>query len=314
MSEALEAIPHAPLSAATLEAVVVSGNLASLTPAQRLEYYRARCISAGLDPAAQPFQYIVLNGKLTLYASKSCTDQLSRVHGIKVSIVSQATEANLRVVQVRAETKDGRATEEIGAVPVEGLKGDALANAMMKAVTKAKRRAILSMCGLGMLDETETETIPGARTVDVDVQTGEIVAAGVRPSPYTPQEQAEVDAFAAGGAGAPPLRRVVLGIPITIEKTWDQVRTVPVATLNSKSPFAKLTLGELIDEEKDDGRIEYLEGDVLRKIQEAWARMTPNQKAKGMPLPAQLALITYDALQAKRSPPPDDADDGRAIL
>jgi hypothetical protein len=34
----------------------------------------------------------------------------------------------------------------------------------MKATTKAKRRATLSICGLGWLDETEVETIPHART------------------------------------------------------------------------------------------------------------------------------------------------------
>jgi hypothetical protein len=33
----------------------------------------------------------------------------------------------------------------------------------MKATTKAKRRVTLSMIGLGMLDETEVETIPNVR-------------------------------------------------------------------------------------------------------------------------------------------------------
>lgn len=47
-----------------------------------------------------------------------------------------------------------------GAVAIASLKGDGLANALMKAETKAKRRLTLSMCGLGMLDETELETIP----------------------------------------------------------------------------------------------------------------------------------------------------------
>jgi hypothetical protein len=54
-----------------------------------------------------------------------------------------------------------------GAVSVQGLKGEALANALMKAETKAKRRATLSICGLGFLDETEIEDIPadkGPRT------------------------------------------------------------------------------------------------------------------------------------------------------
>ena len=45
---------------------------------------------------------------------------------------------------------------------IAGLKGDALANGLMKAETKAKRRCTLSLCGLGMLDESEIETIPGA--------------------------------------------------------------------------------------------------------------------------------------------------------
>jgi len=37
----------------------------------------------------------------------------------------------------------------------------------MKAVTKAKRRLTLSLCGLGWLDETEVETIPTAEPVVV---------------------------------------------------------------------------------------------------------------------------------------------------
>ena len=45
---------------------------------------------------------------------------------------------------------------------MQNLKGEALANAMMKAETKAKRRATLSICGLALLDELEVETIPNA--------------------------------------------------------------------------------------------------------------------------------------------------------
>ena len=36
----------------------------------------------------------------------------------------------------------------------------------MKASTKAKRRAVLALLGLGMLDETEIETIPNAKKID----------------------------------------------------------------------------------------------------------------------------------------------------
>jgi hypothetical protein len=43
------------------------------------------------------------------------------------------------------------------------LKGDALANALMKCETKAKRRVTLSLASLGWLDETELDTIPQIR-------------------------------------------------------------------------------------------------------------------------------------------------------
>src|SRR5690606_24912460 len=58
-----------------------------------------------------------------------------------------------------------------------------LANAYMKAETKAKRRVTLSICGLGWLDETETETIPDAHRVEVDHETGEIKTPLAPPHP-----------------------------------------------------------------------------------------------------------------------------------
>jgi hypothetical protein len=42
------------------------------------------------------------------------------------------------------------------------IKGEIRANLILKAITKAKRRATLSICGLGFLDETEVEDIPAA--------------------------------------------------------------------------------------------------------------------------------------------------------
>ncbi|EOV0478051.1 hypothetical protein ACOIM4_001927, partial [Campylobacter coli] len=44
-----------------------------------------------------------------------------------------------------------------GALNIKNLGGDNLANAIMKAITKAKRRVTLSICGLGMLDESELD-------------------------------------------------------------------------------------------------------------------------------------------------------------
>lgn len=143
-------------------ALISNGDTSRLSEADKLQYYKARCDAAGLDPRCQPFQFIKLQGKEVLYALKACTDQLASKHKVATEILSQSTENGIRTVVVRARAADGRQTDEVGCVTVEGLKGDPLCNAYMKAITKAKRRAVLSLCGLGMLDETELETIPQA--------------------------------------------------------------------------------------------------------------------------------------------------------
>jgi hypothetical protein len=70
---------------------------------------------------------------------------------------------DIYIVTARAKDRTGREDESTGAVPLGNLKGDALANALMNAETKSKRRVTLSIAGLGWLDETELETIPQAR-------------------------------------------------------------------------------------------------------------------------------------------------------
>ncbi len=144
-----------------MEAVIAKGDLSKLTPEERAQYYARTCDSMGLNPMTKPFEYITLNGKLTLYATRTATDQLRKINSVSLQVVSEETTSDgLRVVRVRASTPDGRTDEEIGAVNVAGLKADALANAYMKAITKAKRRATLSISGLGWIDESEIETIP----------------------------------------------------------------------------------------------------------------------------------------------------------
>lgn len=160
--------------AAIIEQVVLVGDLSKLTPRQRLDYYRAVCQSAGLNPLTKPFDYLTLNGKMILYANKTCSDQLRSVHKISVTIVSRDILEDIYVVTAQGRLPDGRIDESTGAVSIAGLKGEAKANAMMKAETKGKRRLTLSMSGLGMLDETEVETIPNAQPVHVDMETGEI--------------------------------------------------------------------------------------------------------------------------------------------
>ena len=150
----------------TIEQTLIGGDLSRLQPEQRLELYKAVCSSLSLNPLTKPFAYIQLNGKLTLYALKDCTDQLRTIHGISISILSREVIEGVYVVTAHAQRPDGRHDESTGAVPIDGVKGETRANALMKAETKAKRRATLSICGLGMLDESEVDSIKGAQRVD----------------------------------------------------------------------------------------------------------------------------------------------------
>jgi len=153
------------VTAGVLERALVSGDLAGLNESQRLEYYRAVCESLGLNPLTRPFEYLRLNGRLVLYATRAAADQLRAIHGISILDVRIEQKDDLVVVTVRGRTRDGREDVEVGAVSVAGLRGDAMANAQMKALTKAKRRLTLSLAGLGWLDETETDSVPGAQRV-----------------------------------------------------------------------------------------------------------------------------------------------------
>lgn len=147
------------------ELALINNDLSKLSSDERLAMVGAICDSTGLNKLTSPLQFINLNGKLTLYATRTCTDQLRKIHGVSLQIVARERIGELYAVTARATDKTGRTDESTGAVVLGALRGDALANAIMKAETKAKRRVTLSICGLGVLDESELDTIPGARPV-----------------------------------------------------------------------------------------------------------------------------------------------------
>lgn len=148
-----------------MEQVIIKGDLSKLTPQERTSYYMKVCESIGLNPLTKPFEYILLNNKLQLYALKACTEQLRGIHGVSVTDLTESMHEGVFIVTAKVVNKEGRTDAAKGAVPIAGLKGESLANAMMKAETKAKRRATLSLCGLGWLDESEVESIAGAQVV-----------------------------------------------------------------------------------------------------------------------------------------------------
>ena len=150
------------INGALMEKVIAEGDLSKLTASERVMYYTKTCESMSLNPLTRPFEYIKLNGRLVMYARKDCTDQLRNNNRISIVSLESKVVEGVYIVTARARKPDGHEDVSTGAVTITGLKGDALANAFLKAETKAKRRVTLSLCGLGFTDESEVESIPNA--------------------------------------------------------------------------------------------------------------------------------------------------------
>jgi len=145
-----------------VEAVIARGDLTKLTQRERAKYYVRVCQSVGVNPYTRPFEYLMLDGKLVLYARKDVTDQLRAIHAVSVLDLQEREREGIYIVTAKVRNGVGRTDVSTGAVSIAGLKGTMLANMLMKAETKAKRRATLSICGLGWLDETEVSDIANA--------------------------------------------------------------------------------------------------------------------------------------------------------
>lgn len=164
---ASDSLTHRADIASVLNKTVLDNDLGKLTPRERTAYYLSVCESVGLNPLTRPFELIRLNGRLTLYATKNATDQLRQIYRVTIDNLESQIIGETFSVSLRATMPDGRSDVDMAAVSIKGLQGDALCNAMMKAITKAKRRLTLSICGLGgILDESEARTLPHAEFVE----------------------------------------------------------------------------------------------------------------------------------------------------
>lgn len=146
-------------AAKLLSDVVILGDLSRLDPKDKVIYYNKVCESLNLNPLTRPFEYMRLNGKEILYVKKDATEQMRRSYNISIEIKAREVIDDIYCVTATASNGKGRVDESIGAINIAGLKGEAKANAFMKAETKAKRRVTLSIIGLGMLDESEVDSL-----------------------------------------------------------------------------------------------------------------------------------------------------------
>lgn len=157
-----------------IEGVVVGGNLAPLTSEQRVLYIKRVCENLRINWETNPFIYMPgEGGKLVLFPTKDCAAQLRRRDAVSIEVTGRTylPDQGVYMVEVVATTPDGRRDSAIGCVGCKGMSHEQLANQMMRAETKAKRRVTMSLCGLGLDDDevpsaAALKPAAGSRTTD----------------------------------------------------------------------------------------------------------------------------------------------------
>lgn len=157
-----------------VSSIILRGDLSGLSEAQLTEYMVYRSRASGLDPACQPFIVLEVDGKKQLYATKEAAAQLNQNRELSPEVSKEEWLLDNSVYKVTYKVKEGgRTTEDCGAValviyqkgtqskPGEYVKMSAagIADAIMKAHTKAKRRTILSHCGIGTNDKDDVPLV-----------------------------------------------------------------------------------------------------------------------------------------------------------
>jgi hypothetical protein len=264
------AIVPRPTVAEAIENVLMQGDLLPLTVPQRLEYYKAVCKSLGLNPLTKPFAFISLNGKLVMYALKDCTEQLRKIHGIAIIESSGNKEDDLYVVRVKAQDRSGRTDSGTGVVPIHNLKGLDLANAIMKAETKAKRRATLSMAGLGFLDESELDAVGEYGTLTPNGRVMTVTPAETALSRFEEKEKVQLEQIKQDSS--PSLAYTfhaesdtwqIIGSKALKEANWDLLG--PLYNGNSKTIVANAQqLGKLISQ-FEERKVPFRDMNALRQ-------------------------------------------------
>jgi len=185
------------------------GDLSGLSPAEKARHYVATCERLGLNPHTAPFQYLRLNGKEVLYATRGATDQLAALHGLTRTLVDGPKVIDLAGTKLvycvcKVTHPNGRFETATATVPLVDP-----VNALMRVETRAKRRATLSILGLAPLDETVADTTFDGGTV-LSAEELDRAIAELHGDPKPPTGGG---GGGGGGAGAPPAATDVAGAP-----------------------------------------------------------------------------------------------------
>jgi len=122
-----------------------NGKCDNLSDEQKVEYGNWLSMKMGVSPDLRPIDFIPTKNGLKPYLNKGAAELIRDVRSISVTAITVSEQNGMYVVICNVRDTKGRIDSDIGAWP----KGEEPHNSLMKAVTKAKRRATLSMCRLG---------------------------------------------------------------------------------------------------------------------------------------------------------------------
>ena len=170
---------------------ILSGDVSGYSEAEKVGVLLTLCDKYDFDPIQRPFDVIRLpDGRAIIYANKTAAAIVSVRECVSLKIVDRTFVGDSYVVTVTATNNKGRSVDDDGVVALAGtrkdgtsyrLTGDMLTNKMMHATTKAKRRATLSIGGLGFLSDAEAESM---------VEAGEAVVEEVNYAIVDPHAEA----------------------------------------------------------------------------------------------------------------------------
>lgn len=149
----IEELPQAAIEAS------LKGDWTNVHINHRIAFVRNLCENLGVPLVMNPFLFISVKGKTALYAPASAYQMLGAQKGISTEILSREIDKDLQLYEVfvRSTSKEGVIKDNMAAVTLKGLSGEDYANAKMKCVTKAERRATKSQLGLPIPDEDDLD-------------------------------------------------------------------------------------------------------------------------------------------------------------
>jgi hypothetical protein len=155
-------------------ALLTKGDLSGLGMSLRAKFLFKLAERYGLDPWRRPFDLLsTKDNRVIVYANKNCAQQIRENLGIKLDITYMGAlrmyeeprdgqlvwvcDPDIYQVVIKATDKDGREEVEMGTAQLAGLDPREKKDAPLKAITRAKRRAILNLGKISLPDESETD-------------------------------------------------------------------------------------------------------------------------------------------------------------